>query len=299
MWDFLNVRRPQGQPEFGAWNSCIVDDQFMNAVSGRTDLRSERLLADSSTSRTSSRTRSSSHRCTLGRAPMMISCCSLSAFSMRCEHGLETLLAPTAELVSPCRADPRRPTLSRRWTMHKPLSASTPTTVPLYLGEVSTFASDSISRSSKFLSRSWATRGMSSWSDTRHFLVLSTTVILGRITVSDCQPAQDPHSHLRRCTAHLGIVPLDESQTPPRIAKGMTLAPSNRYWKEVAEPSSIGGIPTPLIIFDLDGTLYHRPPTVMEHHAGGIPCGRPSVKKRSAGRAAVLTVTSADTSTQS
>lgn len=51
------------------------------------------------------------------------------------------------------------------------------------------------------------------------------------------------------------VVHAPEAHTPNRTAKGMTLSPSKLYLREVAEPSQVGAVKSPLICFDLDGTV--------------------------------------------
>ncbi|GAA5862131.1 hypothetical protein JCM1840_001653 [Sporobolomyces johnsonii] len=76
---------------------------------------------------------------------------------------------------------------------------------------------------------------------------------------------------------HPGSFPFGRPQ-PKRVAKGMTLAPSALYESEVAQPSHVGKVGKPLIIFDLDGTLYTRPPQNLEHDPNGEPSGRPYLR---------------------
>ncbi|GAA6010781.1 hypothetical protein JCM10207_005839 [Rhodosporidiobolus poonsookiae] len=66
--------------------------------------------------------------------------------------------------------------------------------------------------------------------------------------------------------------------TPKRIAEGMTLHPSAEYKREIAIPSQVGRVGRPLIVFDLDGTLYTRPPQVLEHDPATEPSGRPYLR---------------------
>ncbi|GAA6061145.1 hypothetical protein JCM10212_001745 [Sporobolomyces blumeae] len=70
----------------------------------------------------------------------------------------------------------------------------------------------------------------------------------------------------------------DGQPTPKRVAKGMTLTPSADYLALAAEQSEIGKVGKPLIVFDLDGTLYRRPPQNLEHDPNGEPVGRPYLR---------------------
>ncbi|BGP49292.1 hypothetical protein JCM10450v2_005176 [Rhodotorula kratochvilovae] len=72
---------------------------------------------------------------------------------------------------------------------------------------------------------------------------------------------------------HPGALPFVHP-SPKRTATGMTLAPSPQYQAEVAVPSKAGRVRKPLVIFDLDGTLYTRPPQHLEHIPAGEPSGR-------------------------
>ncbi|GAA5939906.1 uncharacterized protein JCM15063_004341 [Sporobolomyces koalae] len=66
---------------------------------------------------------------------------------------------------------------------------------------------------------------------------------------------------------------------PNRVAKGMPLSPSSDYLANLAKPSKeVGKVRRPLIVFDLDGTLYHRPPQNLEHDPSGEPAGRPYLR---------------------
>ncbi|GAA5852420.1 hypothetical protein JCM3766R1_001883 [Sporobolomyces carnicolor] len=65
---------------------------------------------------------------------------------------------------------------------------------------------------------------------------------------------------------------------PKRVAKGMPLSPSNEYLAQVAQKSEIGAAGKPLVVFDLDGTLYCRPPQNLEHDPSGEPTGRPYLR---------------------
>jgi len=58
----------------------------------------------------------------------------------------------------------------------------------------------------------------------------------------------------------------------------MVLSPSSLYKSEVAVPSTAGRVHKPLVIFDLDGTLYTRPPQHLEHIPEGEPSGRPYLR---------------------
>ncbi|GAA5940245.1 hypothetical protein JCM1841_005028 [Sporobolomyces salmonicolor] len=76
---------------------------------------------------------------------------------------------------------------------------------------------------------------------------------------------------------HPGSFPFGRPQ-PKRFAKGMTLALSALYKSKVAQPSRLGKVGKPLIIFDLDGMLYVRPPQNLEHDPDGEPSGRPYLR---------------------
>ncbi|GAA5825212.1 hypothetical protein JCM3770_001832, partial [Rhodotorula araucariae] len=79
---------------------------------------------------------------------------------------------------------------------------------------------------------------------------------------------------------HPGALPLVHP-VPKRIATGMTLEPSARYLSAVAAPTSAtrpGHVGQRLVIFDLDGTLYTRPPQHLEHIPAGEPAGRPYLR---------------------
>ncbi|GAA6008357.1 hypothetical protein JCM11491_004447 [Sporobolomyces phaffii] len=65
---------------------------------------------------------------------------------------------------------------------------------------------------------------------------------------------------------------------PKRVAMGMPLSPSDDYSRQVAQTSRRGSVGKPLIVFDLDGTLYHRPPQNLEHDPAGEPVGRPYLR---------------------
>ncbi|GAA5885861.1 hypothetical protein JCM16303_000088 [Sporobolomyces ruberrimus] len=65
---------------------------------------------------------------------------------------------------------------------------------------------------------------------------------------------------------------------PKRVAKGMPLSPSADYLAQVKKVSRVGKVGKPLVVFDLDGTLYHRPPQNLEHDPSGEPTGRPYLR---------------------
>ncbi|GAA5959413.1 hypothetical protein JCM3765_006596 [Sporobolomyces pararoseus] len=65
---------------------------------------------------------------------------------------------------------------------------------------------------------------------------------------------------------------------PKRVAKGMPLSPSASYLEQVKVISQVSKVGKPLIVFDLDGTLYHRPPQNLEHDPAGEPTGRPYLR---------------------
>ncbi|GAA5872437.1 hypothetical protein JCM3774_004521 [Rhodotorula dairenensis] len=67
---------------------------------------------------------------------------------------------------------------------------------------------------------------------------------------------------------------------PKRIADGMPLAPTQDYLAKVAVASNGRASPTApkLVVFDLDGTLYHRPPQHLEHIPAGEAAGRPYLR---------------------
>ncbi|GAA5914584.1 uncharacterized protein JCM6883_004427 [Sporobolomyces salmoneus] len=65
---------------------------------------------------------------------------------------------------------------------------------------------------------------------------------------------------------------------PKRVAKGMPLTPSDGYLKMLSKTSRVGRVGKPLLVFDLDGTLYHRPPQNLEHDPTGEPTGRPYLR---------------------
>jgi len=58
----------------------------------------------------------------------------------------------------------------------------------------------------------------------------------------------------------------------------MVLSPSALYQSECAVPSKRGRVRKPLVVFDLDGTLYTRPPQHLEHIPEGEPSGRPYLR---------------------
>ncbi|GAA5901988.1 hypothetical protein JCM8208_006656 [Rhodotorula glutinis] len=76
---------------------------------------------------------------------------------------------------------------------------------------------------------------------------------------------------------HPGALPFVHP-SPKRTATGMVLSPSSLYKSEVAVPSTPGRVGKPLVIFDLDGTLYTRPPQHLEHIPEGEPSGRPYLR---------------------
>ncbi|KWU43720.1 hypothetical protein RHOSPDRAFT_34699 [Rhodotorula sp. JG-1b] len=67
---------------------------------------------------------------------------------------------------------------------------------------------------------------------------------------------------------------------PKRVADGMPLAPTQDYLADVASPKSgTASLSAPkLVVFDLDGTLYCRPPQHLEHIPAGEPAGRPYLR---------------------
>ncbi|GAA5999698.1 uncharacterized protein JCM10292_003704 [Rhodotorula paludigena] len=76
---------------------------------------------------------------------------------------------------------------------------------------------------------------------------------------------------------HPGSLPLPRPH-PSRVAEGLPLVPSALYKQEAAVPSRIDKVRKPLVIFDLDGTLYTRPPQHLEHIPDGEPSGRPYLR---------------------
>ncbi|BGO92443.1 hypothetical protein NBRC10512_000509 [Rhodotorula toruloides] len=78
-------------------------------------------------------------------------------------------------------------------------------------------------------------------------------------------------------------LPLTSPPTPLRLAAGMPTGPSYAYAAEVGVPSRVLGKEEvkkqrPLVVFDLDGTLYCRPPQNLEHMPDGEPAGRPYLR---------------------
>ncbi|KAM0786550.1 hypothetical protein ACM66B_002007 [Microbotryomycetes sp. NB124-2] len=69
-----------------------------------------------------------------------------------------------------------------------------------------------------------------------------------------------------------------EHKTPPCLARGMTLCPSTTYLKLATMTSHYEADTRPLVVFDLDGTLYCRPPDTLEHHFVCHPAGRPYLR---------------------
>ncbi|GAA5849044.1 hypothetical protein JCM8547_006422 [Rhodosporidiobolus lusitaniae] len=78
---------------------------------------------------------------------------------------------------------------------------------------------------------------------------------------------------------HPGSLPFFRP-SPKRVAKGMVLHPSAAYERTASIPSKVvrQGKVKPLVVFDLDGTLYTRPPQNLEHDPSGEPAGRPYLR---------------------
>ncbi|KAK4046822.1 hypothetical protein OIV83_005818 [Microbotryomycetes sp. JL201] len=72
--------------------------------------------------------------------------------------------------------------------------------------------------------------------------------------------------------------PAAEHKTPPRLARGMTLCPSSTYLRSATVTSRYEKDAHPLVVFDLDGTLYCRPPQALEHDTIGNPAERPYLR---------------------
>ncbi|GAA5987249.1 hypothetical protein JCM10908_001878 [Rhodotorula pacifica] len=94
-----------------------------------------------------------------------------------------------------------------------------------------------------------------------------------------------PIGPLHDAAAGPAVAPVTTSQSalipvPKRVADGMPLAPTAEYLARVASPKStyISPQAPKLVVFDLDGTLYHRPPQHLEHIPAGEPAGRPYLR---------------------
>ncbi|GAA5984558.1 hypothetical protein JCM11641_006548 [Rhodosporidiobolus odoratus] len=69
--------------------------------------------------------------------------------------------------------------------------------------------------------------------------------------------------------------------TPNRLADGQLKRPSAEYEDQVKVESKLmkdGKTGRPLVVFDLDGTLYTRPPQNLEHDPAGQPSSRPYLR---------------------
>ncbi|GAA5890126.1 hypothetical protein JCM6882_009235 [Rhodosporidiobolus microsporus] len=76
---------------------------------------------------------------------------------------------------------------------------------------------------------------------------------------------------------HPGSLPFSRP-VPKRLATGMPTGPTKQYVAEAAVTSKLGRVEKPLVVFDLDGTLYTRPPQNLEHFPMGEPAGRPYLR---------------------
>ncbi|GAA5832605.1 hypothetical protein JCM11251_001384 [Rhodosporidiobolus azoricus] len=80
---------------------------------------------------------------------------------------------------------------------------------------------------------------------------------------------------------HPGSLPFSRP-VPKRLATGMPTGPTREYLAEASVPSRVGTWGRkgnrPLVVFDLDGTLYTRPPQNLEHFPMGEPAGRPYLR---------------------